>query len=299
MSVVDWIAVDWGTSRMRAWAMSEAGDVLARAQNDRGMSSLEPEQFEQALIELVGGWLGGGRRTPVIACGMVGARQGWAEAHYLTAPCTPAGHLTAAPVTDPRLEVYICAGLKQLSPADVMRGEETQVAGLLTTRPQFDGVVCLPGTHSKWARVDQGEITEFQTFMTGELYALLVGHSVLRHTVSSESWDEEAFRQAVAAAVAHPEIIAARLFALRAEALVADLGPQTARSRLSGYLIGLELGAARSYWAEQPVAIIGTNLLAQHYANGLQLLGRTPELLESETMTLNGLTASYRHLNRT
>lgn len=297
MRLADWIAVDWGTSRMRAWALSNDGEVLARAQSDQGMGGLAPEQFEAALLQLVGDWLVEDLTMPVIASGMVGARQGWVEAEYQATPCRPMGALKAAPVRDSRLSVSICAGLKQQSPADVMRGEETQIAGLLANRPAFDGVVCLPGTHSKWARVKEGQVLEFQTFMTGELYALLAGQSVLRHTVGSEDWDEEAFQRAVEAAVAHPGMIASRLFTLRAEALLADLGPETARARLSGYLIGLELGAAKSYWREHPIAIIGTSQLAQHYADSLGQLGCTPELLDSETMTLNGLAASYRHLD--
>ncbi|MEO9525566.1 2-dehydro-3-deoxygalactonokinase [Marinobacter alexandrii] len=298
MTRADWIAVDWGTSRIRAWALSESGEVLARAQSDQGMGQLVSEEFEPVLLRLVGDWLSNACTTPVIACGMVGARQGWVEAQYRKTPCSPGEHLTAAPVRDPRLQVHICAGLKQMSPADVMRGEETQVAGLLTMRPQFEGVLCLPGTHSKWVCVDHGKVTEFQTFMTGELYALLAGQSVLRYTVGSEDWDDEAFCRAVEAAVARPGMIAARLFALRAEALIADLGPKTARSRLSGYLIGLELGASRPHWdAGRPVAIIGTSLLAHHYSNGLRLFGLTTELLDSETMTLNGLAACYRTLN--
>ncbi|UTW10711.1 2-dehydro-3-deoxygalactonokinase [Marinobacterium rhizophilum] len=290
----DWIAVDWGTSRMRAWAMTAAGTVLASTSSDKGMGSLAPHQFEATLLDAVGPWLRQDHRTPVVACGMVGARQGWMEAPYQAVPCAPAAELMAVPVADARLSVQLCPGLKQLSPADVMRGEETQVAGLLATRPGFDGVVCLPGTHSKWVRLQGGQVTAFQTFMTGELYALLAGQSVLSHSVGGQGWDDEAFAGAIDLALENPAAISARLFSLRAEALLADLAPATARARLSGYVIGLELAAARAYWDGQPVAIIGATTLGLHYGAALEQLGAQSDIHDGEALTLRGLHAAYQ-----
>ncbi len=292
----DWIAVDWGTSRLRAWAMTADGEILASASSAKGMGSLAPYQFEAALLEEIGDWLALDRSTPVIACGMVGARQGWIEAHYETAPCAPAGPLVSPAVNDPRISVHICPGVKQHGPADVMRGEETQVAGLLAANPGFEGVICLPGTHSKWVRVQAGQVAEFQTFMTGELYALLSGQSVLRHSVANDGWDGSAFAAAVETALEAPASISARLFSLRAESLLADLSPQVASTRLSGYLIGLELAAARGYWSGQAVAIIGASQLGQHYAEALRTLGVQSYIHNSDAMTLKGLTAAYHQL---
>ncbi len=131
----DWIAVDWGTSNLRAWAM-QGGRTLAEAVSDEGMGKLTREGFEPALLRLVGPWLGAGPMT-VIACGMVGSRQGWHEAPYRTVPCPPVdpAGLVAAPVQDARLRVWLAPGLRQMQPADVMRGEETQIAGALALSP--------------------------------------------------------------------------------------------------------------------------------------------------------------------
>ena len=118
----DWIAVDWGTSNMRAWAMSASGTVLDEVRSDRGMGSLKPAEFEQALRDAIAPWDHKG--APMIACGMVGAKQGWIEAPYAAAPCQPQSRFTAAPTRDPRLNVQIIAGVSQSEPADVMRGEE-------------------------------------------------------------------------------------------------------------------------------------------------------------------------------
>ena len=140
---------------------------------------------------------------PVIACGMVGARQGWIEAPYSQVPCAPVGLSMIKPVVeDTRLDVSILPGLSQTDPADVMRGEETQIAGYLAENPGFDGVLCLPGTHTKWAHISAGEVVSFRTFMTGELFALVSSQSVLRHSVGA-GWDGPAYRSAVSDAREH------------------------------------------------------------------------------------------------
>lgn len=293
----DWIAVDWGTSALRAWAMREDGPV-ADAASEKGMGALGIGDFEPALLELIEPWLGQDA-IKIVACGMVGARQGWTEAGYTAVPAAPAlGNLRRAPAKDPRLSVHILPGLSQDSPADVMRGEETQIAGLLAITPNFDGVVCLPGTHTKWAQISAGEVVSFRTFMTGELFALLSTQSILRHTVQN-GWDEEAFTEAVSDAMSRPEAMAARLFTLRAEELLHGLSSDQARSRLSGLLIGAELAAARPYWLGQDVTIIGNASLSAKYAQALTAQGLAPGIADTTEATLAGLTAAYRQLEVT
>lgn len=285
----EWIAVDWGTSNLRAWAMASDGRILAEATSDEGMSKLSRDGFEPALLRLISPWLGG--RPPVVACGMVGSRQGWCEAPYRTVPCTPLDRAAQvkAPVIDPRLRVSIAPGLKQVAPADVMRGEETQIAGALRLMPGYDGVLCLPGTHSKWVHISAGEVVSFQTFMTGEMFALLSEQSVLRHGMQGGGWDDSAFETGVSDVLSRPERIAARLFSLRAEGLIAGLSPEAARSRLSGLLIGTELAAAKPYWLGQRVTLVGSERLAAAYARALAAQGVEAQRLSATTCTLAGL----------
>ena len=284
-----WIAVDWGTTTLRAWAIGPGGRVLAEATSDDGMGKLTRDGFEPALVRLIAPWLAAS--PPVIACGMVGSRQGWCEAPYRTVPCTPLdrGALVAAPTTDPRLSVRIAPGLKQTGPADVMRGEETQIAGALALMPGYDGILCLPGTHSKWAQISAGEVVSFQTYMTGEIFALLSESSVLRHGMQGGGWDDAAFDAAVSDALSRPERFGARLFSLRAEGLVAGLTPAAARARLSGLLIGTELAAARPYWLGQQVTLVGADKLAAVYARALAAQGVEARLLSATDCTLAGL----------
>ncbi|MDZ4395242.1 2-dehydro-3-deoxygalactonokinase, partial [Cypionkella sp.] len=267
--------------------------VLASGGSDEGMGKLVKAKFEPALLRVIAPWLAA-TATPVIACGMVGARQGWMEAPYRSVPCAPvaSGELMAVPTSDPRIRVMIAPGLSQTKPADVMRGEETQIAGALALLPGFDGVFCLPGTHSKWVHVSAGEVVSFQTFMTGEMFALLSQQSVLRHGMVGEGSDEAAFAVGLADAMERPEKISARLFTLRAEGLLDNLSPAAARSRLSGLLIGLELAAAKPYWLGLRIALIGAEALSGRYASALTAQGAVSETLDATACTLAGLAAA-------
>jgi 2-dehydro-3-deoxygalactonokinase len=292
-----WIAVDWGTTHLRAWAIGDGGAVLAEATSDTGMGGLKPAGFEPALLALIAPWLHG--PTDIVACGMVGSRQGWAEAPYRAVPAAPlAGPLTGARAHDTRLRVHIVPGLKQTAPADVMRGEETQIAGFLAARPDFDGVLCLPGTHTKWAHVSAGEVVSFASFMTGELFALLSQTSVLRHSLGP-GWDDAAFAEAIADTLSRPERLAGLLFGIRAGGLLGQLAPAAATARLSGLLIGAELAAARPYWLGREVALIGAERLSGLYATALSLQGAAADRADATAMTLVGLAAAGAHLKET
>ena len=289
-----WIAVDWGTSSLRAWRMEGAQAVDHRA-SDAGMGGLSRDAFEPTLLGLIEPWLSDGV-TDVVACGMVGARQGWQEAAYRVVPATPldAPFLTVIP-KDPRFRLHIVPGLSQAEPADVMRGEETQMAGFLAGAPGYEGVIGLPGTHMKWARIAGGEVLSFATCLTGELFALLSQHSVLRHGLGA-GWDEAAFATAVVEMRDAPESLMAALFSVRAGGLLGQATPDAAKARLSGLLIGAELAGTRALWQGQPITLIGAGGLTQSYATALHLFGQAATLADAETVTLAGLCAAYENL---
>lgn len=289
----DWIAVDWGTSNLRAWAMGADGSALAEASSGDGMAGLAREAFEGALLSLVGTWLGEDATT-VIACGMVGSRQGWAEAPYRAVPCAPAGGAVRVETRDPRLAMHILPGLKQMDPPDVMRGEETQVAGFLACEPDFEGALCLPGTHSKWVEAAGGRVAAFRTVMTGEIFALLSKSSVLRHSVGATMG--AGFEATVDEALAAPEAVPAHLFALRAGDLLSDVAPEDARARLSGLLIGAELAAMAGRWRGRPVALIGASGLAALYARALDVAGVSAHMADGTACTLDGLRAAHAEI---
>ena len=286
----DWIAVDWGTTQLRAWAIGTDGSIRAEGASAKGMGALARDGFEPALLDLVEDWLGAGT-TPVLACGMVGAKQGWQEAPYVRVPAKPAElvPMRVGAVRDRRLSLSIVPGLSQSNPPDVMRGEETQIAGFLAREPGFDGILCLPGTHTKWVHLSAGEVVSFQTCMTGEMFALLSGQSVLRHSVGGTALDPESFATAVSDTLSRPERLAQRLFSIRADATLNGTAPAIARARLSGALIGAELAATRPYWLGQQVVVAGAPALADLYARALATQGASARSLDAAPLTLAGL----------
>jgi 2-dehydro-3-deoxygalactonokinase len=302
-----WIAVDWGSSQLRAWAMDAQGAVLARASSDKGMLALTPPAYEPALLETVGDWLPASGCVPVWVCGMAGARQGWREAAYLPLPARLdqlARGAVAPAVGDPRLDVQLLPGLCQYADGaqrsfDVMRGEETQLAGLVAGEPGFSGLACLPGTHAKWVWLEAGTVVRFATFVTGELYGLLAGQSVLRYSVTEASLDEPdcraAFADAVREAAADPGGFSRLLFGLRAADLLDGSLPdgEVRRSRLgarlSGLAIGLELGGMRHHLPSAAVSLIGSEALCERYALALEALGHDSRRLDGEAAVLAGL----------
>ncbi len=295
----DWIAADWGSTRLRLWAMAADGTRLAERSSQPERAPRTPTEFETILRALAGDWLE--RTGTIVACGMLGAREGWLEAPYRPVPCAVApAALTRAPVaaadTRPALSLHVVSGLRQATPPDVMRGEETQIAGFLAKNDGWDGVICLPGTHTKWAHVSAGEVVSFQTFMTGELFALLSEQSILRHGVAEAGWDADAFADALSDTISRPEKLAGKLFALRGGHLLDGMDPATARARLSGLLIGAELAAAKPYWLGQNMALIGTDAVAHPYAEGLAAQGVTVLRADADDMTLAGLRAAHAQL---
>lgn len=295
-TLAHWFAVDWGKTNLRVWVMGPDDQVLETLESDQGMGSLDGIGFEPALIGLVEPFLVSGQKFEVISCGMVGARQGWKEAPYSRVPCKPPGMDAAisAETQDPRLNVRNLPGVSQAQAPDVMRGEETQIAGFLSAEPEFDGVICLPGTHTKWVHISAGKIVSFRTFMTGEMYALLSENSGLRHGLADKGWDAASILDELDASFDRPQLLAAGLFSLRASGLLQGLSAGQARARLSGLLIGAELAGSRPYWLGQPVVLIGSDYLCGQYRTGLQHLGASAELVSVADITLAGLKAAYR-----
>ncbi|WP_422378123.1 2-dehydro-3-deoxygalactonokinase [Roseibium sp.] len=297
---IAWIAADWGTTNLRIWALDAAGDIRAHRQSDRGMGKLNRDGFEPALLDLISDLLPSNGSLPVIICGMAGSRQGWAEAPYKSAPCAPPtiDDATIVSSEDARLDVRILPGIKQMAPPDVMRGEETQIAGFLADHTAFSGTLCLPGTHSKWVALEDGRVERFQTFMTGESFALYSEHSVLRHGLASGTLNMDAFRDAVVKTVETPSGFASDLFAVRAAGLIAGQTPEEASGRLSGLLIGAELAAVRDNFNLDDVVLLGSDRIATSYRSALGCLGYQVQMLDAGSITLRGLALAYSSFSK-
>ncbi|NVZ20741.1 2-dehydro-3-deoxygalactonokinase [Pseudomonas costantinii] len=285
------IALDWGTSSLRAYKLGPAGVVLEQRSLAFGIMHLpnEPREiagvrcsdgFELAFDAACGDWLDAQPNLPVIACGMVGSAQGWSEAAYRNTPVDVAGLGQALHrVRSLRgVDVHIVPGvIEQVGLPNVMRGEETQVLGVLQTLAMNgELLIGLPGSHSKWVEVVEGRITHFDTFMTGELFAVLSKHSILGRTQQiSEQFQAEAFDRGVAVALSTDgrRGVLSTLFSARTLGLTAELTPDQQPDYLSGLLIGHELAGLPGGAKHQPIILVGAAPLCARYQRALALCG--------------------------
>ena len=199
---------------------------------------------------------------------------------------------------DNRLDVRILGGLKQNNPADVMRGEETQIRGFLSNFSNFDGIICLPGTHTKWVQVSAGEVISFRTFMSGELFALMSKYSVLKHSVNSDGWNYQEFNSAVSESISNPQKLFSDFFKLRADDLLKKVEKSVLRSKLSGHIIGTELAGAKPYWLGQNIVILAKSDLSKVYKAALEGQGVFAQEVDATKCTLDGLTKAFSLIHR-
>lgn len=288
------VAVDWGTTHRRAYAVGHDSQCLAEYEDDQGAMAARGrfgEALQQALQAL------GVAPQRIVLTGMVGSALGWHNVPYvgadvpLTALRTQLFRVPDAPALPP---TFIAPGYCVRNAAgrpDVMRGEETQLLGAVV-QGQPSGLFVLPGTHSKWVALEQGRVTALRTYMTGELFALLGQHGTLA-AASAQAQDDsaEAFAQGVADSAAGA--LSHQLFAARARVVCGDLPAAQARAYLSGMLIGAELRDALAL--QRPgagaIALIGNPTLAQRYVQAAALLGCGAHALDARTLYLHALTA--------
>lgn len=290
-------AVDWGTSSFRLWLLARDGSVLAERRGSEGMMAAREAGFisvlERHLAEA-----GATPDLPVIICGMAGAKQGWREAAYLDTPAD----LTALPHHAVRVEiagrhsgevgrdVRILPGIAQRDPArpDVMRGEETQLLGLVAGGTDT-ALVCLPGTHSKWVSLRGGRVESFSTFMTGEIFAALSAHTILKLSAEGDFGPgDPAFLAGVREAAASPATVTSQLFAIRASSLLGF--PPRGAAGLSGALIGLELAGIRERHGEAgDVVLVSAGRLGELYDAALRELSFRIRTVDADALVRAGL----------
>ena len=279
------IALDWGSTTARAYLMADESDVIGQRHAPLGVLNVKDGDFEGALLELCGPWLMVRTETPIIASGMIGSRQGWAEAPYVECPAglVEVSRSMKAIELAKRRKLWIVPGVSITDASgvpDVIRGEETQIFGAVSPLGGGNGTLyVLPGTHSKWARVEDGRIVWFKTFMTGELYSLLAKHSILGKLMKDgAAHDDDAFRRGVEHAVREPFGLSAMLFSARTLALFDTLAPEGIADYLSGVLIGHEIFTAERALAangghDEGVVLIGESSLVRNYQRAFTFLG--------------------------
>jgi 2-dehydro-3-deoxygalactonokinase len=275
------LAIDWGSSSFRAYLMAPNGEILDEVASGDGIGSVAAGAYPATLKRLIGRWLEAHPSLPVVASGMVGSRHGWREAAYVKCPAGPREVATQlTPVEADGRRVHLAAGLSYVDEAaqpDVMRGEETEIFGVADSGARL---IVLPGSHSKWAKVNGDRVVAFKTFVSGELFAALRDHTVagaFARAAPAKS-PGEAFALGVrggAAAVAceGKSGVIGLLFGARSLPLTGGLAEDDAGEYLSGLLIGAEIGEARRFFPGEEPHVAGAEALVARYLAAFEALG--------------------------
>ncbi|MGI5217984.1 2-dehydro-3-deoxygalactonokinase [Nocardia sp. CA-290969] len=319
------IALDWGTTSLRSWLLGDDGRILDTRRPAGGLLDLaegidaadpaaRARAYEAAYLRVCGEWLRDHPGIPALACGMVGSAQGWYEAGYLTVPARL--EQTARELTPIRLDegtVHLVPGLRIPSeprhdlPGDVLRGEETQVIGVLELMERRDAAhtLVLPGTHTKWVRVEDGKVASFTTAMTGELYGLVTRYGLLSHTATTARRDDTAFARGLTAGFSsRDQGLGTALFGARALVLDELLAPAAVADYLSGVVIADEVRhVLPRYPAADPIVLCGAADLCRRYAIALARCGARAEIVREDAAATGlwsiavaaGLVAPERH----
>ena len=272
------IGVDWGTSSFRAYLINAEGGVIDAIGAPEGILSVSENKFEPAFERLIGHWLQQYPTLPIVLSGMITSRNGWFEIDYISTPVeisTLASALVEFETSQGR-KLHFATGLATTAEGkapDVMRGEETELIGQFCHHDS-DGLFLLPGTHSKWVWVEDRKILDFETYMTGEVFALLKQHSILGKFITAGTPGDEAFERGVKWRVEHPGSILHTLFSVRTLPLFEQMPTDDVADYLSGLLIAEEIcGAQTKRENHSEITVIGRGDLAERYCRALELMG--------------------------
>ncbi|MFD1199272.1 2-dehydro-3-deoxygalactonokinase [Brucella gallinifaecis] len=290
---------DWGTTRFRLWTLDVDGNVINENRGDDGLLHAKEASFEVTLERHLA-QVDAPDDLSVVICGMAGSRTGWIEAPYMSLPAGLEGIVAAAVRVPAKRPVIMLPGVARRSKdaPDVMRGEETKLLGLVH-RGTVDAVVVMPGTHAKWVQLSDGQLNDYRSFMTGELFALLKDRSVLSGALEGAGPVEPesaAFAAGVKASLETPELIANALFTVRAGWLVHDYKPSDQLARLSGLLIGLEIAGGRTLFGKaREVLLLSDGMMGALYASALEIAGVKVNRIEADELVRDGLFMAARY----
>jgi 2-dehydro-3-deoxygalactonokinase len=303
MDKAAFVAGDWGTTALRLFLCNDRGAVLAQ-QDGPGVSARR-EGFDSLYDSLIAGWTHRHGPLPAILCGMVGSSLGWAEAPYLECPVSP-DQIGSATLPLRGGQIRIVPGLTCKNPfgaPDVLRGEETQILGALDLSEGLRSgthLICLPGTHTKWALLQDSTLLSFLTAPTGEIFALLCNHSVLVRATTPRAQDDAAFAQGLAEVLRFPQAqILHRIFECRSRLVRGQLPAAAGASFLSGLLIGADVCGAMQVMSKPRldgarICVVGDAKLARLYAQALSAQGHETQIIDGRAASIAGLGHVYR-----
>ncbi|MBW7981000.1 2-dehydro-3-deoxygalactonokinase [Enterobacillus tribolii] len=286
------IAIDWGSTNLRAW-LYQQGQCIDSLISESGVTRLQGRTPQQCFSDLISPWFSRCGTVPVIMAGMVGSNAGWQSVPYLPCPVALTAiphHLTqvASPLPG---DVRIIPGLSvnRADNANVMRGEETQLIG--AQRLHAASLCLMPGTHSKWVRMEGDTVMDFRTVITGELHHLLLKHGLIGVGIGEQKADENAFRQGMETGFNDAGVVS-RLFEVRAAHLLGQRDKSSVSEWLSGLLIGNEVAQMRYQYplkSGETLAIIGGSGLAERYSRALAYAGINGHVIDGDLAFQTGI----------
>lgn len=292
----DWrngfIAVDWGTTNRRAWAIGSNGKAHEVLDDALGVLKVDPGGFPFEISSLRKSY---GDR-PLLLAGMIGSNRGWIEAPYVAAPADLDAVVRAVRFPEPRVAIVPGVSYREGRVADVMRGEEVQLLGAIASGAIAPGgLVCHPGTHAKWIRTEKGAIGPFRTVITGELFSILSRNGILQDRLQGQVSPNANFRAGAEHGLKHDDLTA-ELFSIRARFLL-HVGECNDASYASGLLIGADVRTGLRFGGDGPVALIGRPDLTALYAEVLRLAKREAQQVDGEGAFILGARAIAEKLS--
>ncbi|MFD1786331.1 2-dehydro-3-deoxygalactonokinase [Sphingomonas floccifaciens] len=283
-----WLAIDWGTTNRRVYAIAADGTVVASERDDRGILSVAPDGYAAEVADIRARF---GDLT-ILCAGMVGSNRGWADLPYVPCPASVAALAEAVRWVEPgRTAIVPGVTVAEGRRRDVMRGEEVQLLGAVSAGlAPADALLCQPGTHCKWAWMVDGRIDRFVTAMTGELYALIGKHSLLSAQMTGPAAPGTDFLAGVADAADGD--LSARLFGVRADAVTGEGAIGHAASYISGLLIGVDV--RERLGAGDHAYVLADATLGGLYRAAIEAVGGRATLIDSQAAFVAGITQVWR-----
>lgn len=261
------VVVDWGTTNIRAHLIGNDGHIVESRSGARGVQRCNGD-YATVLREFCGDWQRQWPQIPTYLCGMIGSRTGWQETAYVPCPAAPQALAAGLQPLAEHDNIFFIPGVQCRTPAgtpDVMRGEECQILGALALSELREGLLILPGTHSKWVRVREGQIVDFATFFTGELFSLLHRHSSIGTVLNAETTDANSFEYGLQQSHRDGGLLH-QVFSARTRSLCEDIQDQSMSAYLSGVLIGSEFSHALAMFpATGELLLVGDRKLGDCY----------------------------------
>lgn len=293
---IEWLIIDWGSTNFRAFAMDNRGNLVDKIDHKLGLLQITDGKFSESLKDILSDWLGSFQSFPIVMAGMVGADQGWIPVPYISAPVSienlaKKAHSFSLPWG---AKATIIPGVSYLNISgnkDVMRGEEVQLFGLVNIINEANATALFPGTHSKHIEFHNNKLTQFTTYMTGELFSILATQSILGKGLPKQQPSESAFYKGVMESKASN--LTHQLFMTRTHRLFGKVKENAVLDYLSGLLIGYEIREIQT----KHVYLVGNKKLSIRYQVACKALSIDTTFINGDEAFLAGILEIIKVIN--